>query len=140
MSNTPYRKNHDLFWSFPHLFETDHIFECLPKCMEHSGLTVCEDKDYVIVEAALPGLSAKEIEVTFEKGILRIQGHKEEKEEDEKRNYYRRAAQSYSYSVDIPQDVDEKVDPSAEYRDGMMSIKIKKTEKKATRPIKIQIT
>ena len=43
-----------------------------------SGLSVSEDENHVFVEAALPGLKADEIEMTFDKGILWIKAEKKE--------------------------------------------------------------
>lgn len=138
MSNQQLKHKHP-FWSFPNFFDTESLLESVPKSIEHSGLGISEDKDFIIVEAALPGLSPEEIEVTFEKGVLWIKGEKKEEMEDKKRNYYRKASKSFSYHVDIPGEVDLSQDPVAEYKHGMMTVRFKKSEKHSARQIKVHV-
>lgn len=69
-----------MFWRFPRWpsvwdDEEDWLAESGP-----SGLTVSEDEKNVYIEAAVPGLEPKDIEVNFHKGFLWIKG--EAKEED----------------------------------------------------------
>jgi HSP20 family protein len=102
---------------------------------ENSGLSVYEDKNKITVEAAMPGLSAENIEITFEKGILWIKGEKESEEEGKK--YYNKASTSFSYRVFVPGNIDEKKEPEAEYKDGIMKVTFLK--KKEAEPKKIKI-
>lgn len=74
----------------------------------HSGLSVYEDKTHVFVEAHLPGLSSSDIDISYEKGALWIQGQKEEEEEDKEKKYYKKASNAFSYHVQIPGHIDEK--------------------------------
>src|SRR5271168_4598941 len=69
------------------------------------GLQISEDEASVTVEAALPGLSENEVDVTFEKGTLLIRGEKKETEEDKKRKYYRRSSSSFMYHLTVPGNV-----------------------------------
>ncbi|MBM3197947.1 MAG: Hsp20/alpha crystallin family protein [Chlamydiae bacterium] len=138
MSNQPMKHRHP-FWALPSFFDTESLLEPASRSMEHSGLSLCEDKDHVIVEAALPGLSPNEIEITFEKGMLWIKGEKKEEEEDKKRNYYRKASRSFSYHIDVPGDLDMSQEPTAEYSNGMMTVRFKKSEKHTARQIKVRI-
>jgi HSP20 family protein len=102
-----------------------------------SDLNVYEDAKEVVVEAALPGLSHEEVEVTFQKGVLSIRGNKIEKEEDKARKYYRKASRTYAYQVAIPGNIDETQEPIAEFKNGVMQIRFPKQKK--TEPKRIQI-
>ena len=51
-----------------------------------SGLTISEDEKRVYVEAALPGVDPKNVEITFDKGIVWIKG--EIKDVEEKKNLF----------------------------------------------------
>lgn len=63
----------------------------------HTNLSVSEDDKKVYVEAALPGLTPNEIDMTFQKGVLTIRGSKKE-EQGDKKKYYRKASRMYSYT------------------------------------------
>jgi HSP20 family protein len=103
-----------------------------------TGLSVCEDKKNVYVEAALPGIKPNEIEVTLEKGILWIRGEKKEEEEDKEKRYYRRASNSFSYKVALPGHVDEKQEPKATYKDGIMRITFNKSQQSQAKKITVK--
>lgn len=86
------------------------------------GLSVSEDEKNVYVEAALPGLDPKQIEITFEKGIVWIRGEAKEEEENDKKKYYRQSVRSFSYRVSVPGEIDHNVDPQATYKHGVMKV------------------
>lgn len=89
-----------------------------------SGLTVSEDDKNVYVEAQVPGVDADKIEVTYDKGVLWIRGQQEQEEKGKK--FYKKAASSFSYRVAVPGDVDEKEEPQATYKNGIMTVTFKK--------------
>lgn len=110
--------------------------EMRPSLVPHSeGLSVYEEGDNLVIEAALPGLLAEGIEVTHAHGYILIEGEK--KEEETKRKYYRKATHSFFYRVPIPPGVDMQQEPEAVYADGIMRIIFKKGAKKGkTIPVK----
>jgi HSP20 family protein len=87
-----------------------------------SGLSVSEDDKNVYVEAAVPGVDPDKVDVTVDKGTLWIRGNKDREEKDEKKKYYRRASSSFSYRVTLPTNVDEKAEPQATSKNGVMKI------------------
>ena len=78
-------------------------------------------------EAALPGLSKKDIDVSVRDGILSISGEREEQEtlkgETVHTTELRRG--SFSRSFSFPSEVDEE-NVDARYKDGMLTISVKK--------------
>ncbi|SRR5581483_22744 len=88
----------------------------------HTGLTVSEDQSHVYVEAQLPGINIDDIEISFEKGILWIKGEKKEAEEDKGKKYYRKAISAFSYRMHVPGQIDEKKEPEASYKDGVIKV------------------
>jgi len=102
-----------------------------------SGLSVSEDEKNVYVEAALPGLDPKNIEVTFQDGYVWIRGEEKEEEKDKGRKYYRHATKSFSYRVAVPGEIDQNIEPVATHRHGVMKISFVKAPK--PQPKKIQI-
>ena len=119
------------------LFEENEDEGWLQDFSDPSGLSVYEDADNVFVEAALPGLRAEAIEMTFEKGILWIKAEKKDEVEDKNKKFYRKATSNFSYRVAIPGDVDENREPEAIYADGMLKVIFSKSKKHE--PKKIQI-
>lgn len=109
----------------------------IPSANHQSGLSVSEDDNKVYIEASLPGMEAENIEVTFHEGYVWIRGEAKEEEKDKTRKYYRKATQSFSYRVAVPGDIDEKVEPTATYKNGVMHVAFNKSPK--TQPKKIQV-
>jgi HSP20 family protein len=104
----------------------------------NQGLNLFEDEDSVTIEAALPGLSEEDIEVTREKDALIVRGEKKEAEEDKKRKYYRRMSSSFMYHVALPNNIDDTQEPQAEFKDGICKITFKKQKKQEPKKIKVQ--
>lgn len=125
------------FWRFPTMtipsFMED-IDELFPTSNLLNGLSISEDDKNVYVESAVPGVDPKEVEVTFDKGVLTVKAEK--KEEEKGKTYQRRATRSFFYRVLI-RDVDQKAEPKATYKNGMMTITFAKTPK--AKPKKIAV-
>jgi HSP20 family protein len=103
-----------------------------------SGLTVSEDVQSVYVEAAVPGLEPKNVEVTYDKGVLWIRGRQEEKEEDKQKKFYRKASSSFSYRVAVPGTIDESKEPEASVKNGVMRVAFAKQPEVQPRKITIK--
>lgn len=105
---------------------------------QKTGLTVSEDNDHVYVDADLPGLRSDDIELHFEHGVLWIKGERKEEEKDKKKKYYRRASSSFSYRVNVPGPIDEKKEPDATYKDGVLRVTFDKARKAPAKKIKVK--
>jgi HSP20 family protein len=103
----------------------------------NSGVSISEDDKHVYINASLPGVDPKNIEITHEDDYVWIRGEIVESEEDKRRKYLRRGLQSFSYRVAVPGDVDASSDPEATCRHGVMTIKFAKSPK--SQPKKIQV-
>lgn len=128
------------FWDFPSLkfpqwLDEDEDFYTSP--MIASGLSISEDDEHVYIEASVPGLKSDDIEVTFHKGILRIKGEREEKEEDKKKSFYREATSKFHYHVMVPGNINPNVEPEARYENGVMKVTFNKEAEE--QPKKIQV-
>lgn len=121
--------------SLPDFWDEDEEWITTPSTQ--SGLSVYEDENKIFIDAAVPGIDPKDVEVTFQDGYLWIRGETKEEESDKKKKYYRRASQTFSYRVAVPGDVDESREPEATYRHGVMTIAFTKSPK--AQPKKIQV-
>ncbi len=125
------------FWRFPSLRpltgwdDEDDMTVTTP-----SGLSISEDDTHVYVETALPGIDPKDVEVTFDKGMLWVKG--ETKEEEKKKKYYRKATSSFSYRVAIPGDIDPNKEPVATAKNGIMTISFAKSPVSSPKKISVK--
>lgn len=110
-----------------------------PQVKMNEWLDVYETDTEVVVKAAVPGIPAEKVNVTFEDGVLRIKAETSDtKEEKEKRKVvYRQQRVSYfDYTTTLPRAVNgDKI--SAEVNNGVVTIKAPITE--AAKPKKIAV-
>lgn len=98
------------------------------------------DNDFV-VHADLPGLDKKDITISVEDGVLTISGEKKLEKKDRKKGryyYYERSYGSFCRSFALPENVDEK-NIAANYKNGLLELTIKKTEKAKPKAIEVKV-
>lgn len=100
---------------------------------------VWEDDNHVYVEAELPGLSQKDVEVTVEGGVLTIRGEKKAEQKREGRDYYLQERRSgrFARSFRLPAAVNES-NVSATLKDGLLTITLDKREEVKPRRIEVK--
>ena len=104
-------------------------------------LDVKEDNKAFHVVAELPGLTEKEVDVTFHDGMLTIRGEKKV-ERDEKKDMWHiveRSSGSFSRQLSLPANVDaEKI--AAKFEKGVLTVELPKMpdEKAQTRKIEVK--
>lgn len=96
------------------------------------------DLDFTIkVEA--PEIKREDIKITIDNGVLNIRGERKRKEEDKSVKYHRieRHYGSFVRSFSLPDNVtEEKIE--AGFKDGVLTIRLPKTEK--SKPKQIEVT
>ena len=98
-----------------------------------------EEEDAYVLEAELPGLTEKDIEVKVENDLLQISSRKEEKKEEQGTGYLVRERRSSSYhrSFVLPKDADrEKIE--AGFNNGLLTLSIPKTAASKARQIEVK--
>lgn len=103
---------------------------------ESSNISIYENNDNIFVETAVPGIDPKDINITFEKGLLYIKAETK-KEEEKNMKYHLKASRCFSYRIPLPNKIDEQTTPKAEYKDGVLKVIFNKS--KASQPQKIKI-
>lgn len=78
-----------------------------------------ETEDEVLVTAEVPGMTQKDVELYFDKGMLVIRGYK--KGDKEEFGYSERFYGKFERQIPLPYSVDEKR-ISAEFRDGLLTV------------------
>ena len=93
------------------------------------------------VQAALdlPGVKANEIDIQVNGNILTVSGERKEEKEEKGRTYHRleRRVGSFSRSITLPCAVQEG-EAAAEYRDGVLTITLPKSEECKSHKIKVK--
>ena len=101
-------------------------------------LDIAENENEFIVKAEVPGCKAEDIDISVNNNRLTISGEKKQEEKKEEKGYYHfeRSFGSFRREINLGCDVDaNKID--ATYKDGILSIKLPKTEK--TKPVKVKV-
>jgi len=97
------------------------------------------DKEYLI-KAELPEVKKEDVKITLDDGVITIAGErrheKEHKDENEIRieSFYGTFARSFS----LPENVDAK-NIKAETKDGVLRVRIPKTEPSKAKPVSIEV-
>jgi HSP20 family protein len=104
---------------------------------------IYEKDGNLVVKAELPGIDRDDVHVTVENGDLVIQGERHADDEIDDENYYRmeRFTGSFYRRFALPEGVDED-SITAEYKDGVLQVRIPKPSGDQERPEKktIEIT
>ncbi|PWY54359.1 Hsp20/alpha crystallin family protein [Legionella qingyii] len=91
------------------------------------ALDIIEDQEFFKIEAEMPGMSEKDITVTFNDNKLTIEGEKSTSKKDEKKNFVSREITygRYERTVSLPltADVDK---ATASFKKGMLWVTIPK--------------
>ena len=118
--------------------EFDRLFES-PLTAWSPALDVREDKDSFIIRAELPGLKREDIEVSLQDGALVISGERkfEKAEEGVEVHRQERYYGKFQRALTLPEPVAaDKV--KADYRDGVLTVTLPKTEE--AKPKKIDVS
>lgn len=122
-------------------FEDDFDMPTIPGIsrLMGQGLNLYETEDAIVAEAAVPGISDADIDITSENGIVRVSAVSSDKQEEkDKRHYFMTSmATSYNYSFRIPEGSVKAEEPKAELEDGILRLVFKKIEKKEPKKIKV---
>ncbi len=100
-----------------------------------------ETNDAVIIETALAGADPNKVSVEVAEGFITIQGSCDRKTEVEDKNYYRREIRSGQIfrKIPLPANVDQE-NAQADFKEGMLKIKIPKLADSNSKTIKINVT
>jgi HSP20 family protein len=105
----------------------------------HPAVDVFEGKDAVKIVAELPGVKAEDVKLSLENNLLTIRGEKKQEAEvgNERVHRYERSYGTFERAFVLPSTVDgEKI--SAEYRDGILTVSVPKSERARPREIPVR--
>lgn len=119
----------------------DELFRQNREPVFRLAVDIREDEEAFFVEAEVPGLTAEDVNVDIEKGVLTIRGERKfDREESDETSGYRRIERSYgafSRSFSLPETVDpEGID--ADLKNGVLTVRLPKREAPGSRKIAVK--
>jgi len=103
-----------------------------------NNLDVYETDDEVVIKANVAGVASDQVDLTFEKGTLWIKAQANQEQDDEEKQHHSKSSWSYSYKVSVPGVLDHSAEPDAVVKDGVLTIKFKKSEHTKPRKLKVK--
>jgi HSP20 family protein len=105
------------------------------------SMDISENKDEFVVSAELPGMNKGDIQVTYVDGSLKIEGERRKEKEDKNVNYHRieRAYGKFCRSFQLPTAIQHNR-ISADFKDGILTIRLPKTEEARPKAIDVKIS
>jgi len=103
------------------------------------AVDIQEEEDRFLIRADVPGVDARALEITMEKGVLSLQGSRDTRTETDQ-DGMRRTERSYGRfkrSFSLPDTADAE-GISADYRNGVLEISIPKRANAAPRRIEVK--
>jgi HSP20 family protein len=103
------------------------------------ALDLSETETAIDVRMDLPGITAKDIDIQVNGNLLTVSGERKEEKEEKGKTFHRveRSYGSFSRTVTLPCAVNES-EVAAEYKDGVLTIKLPKTEESKAHKIKVK--
>jgi HSP20 family protein len=101
---------------------------------------ITEDEKQYLIKVELPEVKKEDVKVTVESGVLTISGERKFEKEEKDKKYHRieRSYGSFTRSFSVPDDADaSKV--SAEFRDGVLTVHLTKSEKARPKSIEVKV-
>jgi HSP20 family protein len=130
--------------------EMDELFDMfsggsLQKQGEKTGffapmLDISEDDKGYHIEAEMPGVDEKNIDVNIADNVLTIKAEKRGQEKKEGKNYHRieRSFGTFQRSVTLPPEIDEEK-VRAQFKNGVLTIEVPKSEQKKEKTRRIEV-
>jgi HSP20 family protein len=98
------------------------------------------DSEYLI-KAELPEVKKEDVKVTVEDGVLTIQGDRRQEKEERGKKFHRieRAYGSFVRSFTVPDYVDD-AKVSAEFKDGVLTLHLPKSERAKPKAVEVKVS
>ncbi len=132
--------------TFPTLFDRNWFNKAWENPMSVSDLIprgfptidISEDDKEVCVKAEVPGMSEKDIELTYHDGVLNFSGEKTEEKEEKKKNTYYKESYHGSFSRSVPLENVDWNNIHAKFKHGTLTVTAPKTEAAKANKVKIE--
>ncbi len=105
----------------------------------HPSVDIYENKEQIVLEAELPGMTREDFDLSIENNVITLRGERRFEKKEDTDNYHRveRAYGSFTRSFTLPNTVSAE-GASADYRNGVLRVSIPKREETKARRIEIK--
>lgn len=107
----------------------------------HPQVDIAEDDREYSIKADLPEVAKNDVKVSFREGVLEIAGERKQEKKESTRRFHRteRTYGAFARSFTLPPAAEgEKA--KAEFHDGVLTVRIPKSEKLAPKAIEVKVT
>jgi HSP20 family protein len=103
-------------------------------------VNIFEDEQNITIEAEVPGVQEKDLDISMENNVLTISGERKLENEEKKENFHRieRSYGRFTRSFTLPPTVDTE-NVNAEFNNGVLKITLNKKEEAKPKQIKIGV-
>lgn len=132
----------------PHFNQVPELFDEFNRAMGISlggthtlipALNAYQTENDVVVEASLPGIDHKDINISVENDVLTIKGSTEKRSEVDEKDYFRQEVRIGGFHRAVALPVSVKTDEArAVYEKGVLKITIPKEERAKPKTIKVE--
>jgi len=133
----PFRGETDRFWD---KFFTERPFGRAFSEEWSPSVDISETEDKLLIKAELPGLEAKDVNISISGNLLTIKGEKkkEEEEKDEHHHYIERYVGTFQRSFRLPVNVQaDKIE--AAFDKGVLNVTLPKVEEAKKKEIEVKV-
>ena len=104
------------------------------------AVDISEDDEAYLIRAELPGVNRDDVKVQVHDGVLTLQGERKSEKEEKGKKVHRveRFYGNFMRSFTLPDNVDEE-NINADYKDGILTLKLPKSEKAKPRSIDVKV-
>lgn len=104
------------------------------------AVDISEDDEAYLIRAELPGVNRDDVKVQVNDGVLTLQGERKSEKEEKGKKVHRveRFYGNFMRSFTLPDNVDEE-NINADYKDGILTLKLPKSEKAKPRSIDVKV-
>jgi len=101
---------------------------------------IVEDEKEYLIKAELPEVEKGDVKVTLERGVLTLSGERKSEKEEKGKKYHRmeRSYGTFVRSFSLPDDADPN-HVSAEFKSGVLHVRVQKAETAKPRQIDVKV-
>lgn len=101
---------------------------------------IAETPEEFHIKAELPEVKKEDVKVSVDNGVLRLEGERKQEKEEKGKKYHRveRSYGSFLRTFALPDNVDD-TKVRAEFKDGVLNVRLPKTEKAKPKAVEVKV-
>lgn len=102
-------------------------------------IDICETDQGYLLNVEIPGVPKEAVKISVQEGVLTVSGHRAQEGQGVKYHRVERPYGTFARSFTLPDYVDESR-VSAEFKNGVLQIRLPKTEKVKPKSVEVKVT